>query len=196
LVALAARRCGHNNEPVRASGGPIVVQCKLRVATVAAALIPSFACAETATRVFEVASPSVVTVHVHDALGRPGGQGSGVVWSAGEVATNCHVLKDGARYVVRHRGRDYPATLKQADWERDVCSLSVPQLAAPAVRLGNTRDLKVGQKVYAIGAPRGLELTLSEGIVSALREVTDGRYLQITAPAMRSGATPSSIPVG
>jgi tetratricopeptide (TPR) repeat protein len=47
---------------------------------------------------------------------------------------------------------------------------------------GNTSRLKVGARVYAIGAPKGLELTLSEGIISSLREVDGGQYLQISAP--------------
>jgi serine protease Do len=52
---------------------------------------------------------------------------------------------------------------------------------APAVVVGSTKSLKVGAKVYAIGAPKGLELTLSDGIVSSLREVEGGQYIQTTA---------------
>ncbi|WP_205617010.1 trypsin-like peptidase domain-containing protein [Pelomicrobium methylotrophicum] len=138
--------------------------------------------AKTASEIFEAASPSVVTVHVQDAAGSPKGLGSGVVIGQGVVVTNCHVIEDGVRYSVKHAGREYPAAARHTDWNRDVCSLSVPDLAARPVPLGSTRQLKVGQKVYAIGAPQGLELTLSEGIISALRDVTGGRYLQITAP--------------
>jgi S1-C subfamily serine protease len=53
--------------------------------------------------------------------------------------------------------------------------------SAPAVVIGSTKTLKVGAKVYAIGAPKGLELTLSDGIVSSLREVDGGQYIQTTA---------------
>ena len=50
-----------------------------------------------------------------------------------------------------------------------------------AVSLGDSKNLKVGQRVYAVGAPEGLELTLSEGLISALRSVANFRYIQTTA---------------
>jgi S1-C subfamily serine protease len=45
-----------------------------------------------------------------------------------------------------------------------------------------TSETRVGQRVYAIGSPQGLELTLSEGLVSALRQTTNGSIIQTTAP--------------
>jgi S1-C subfamily serine protease len=55
-------------------------------------------------------------------------------------------------------------------------------LTAPAVALGTVETLKTGQKVYAIGAPQGLDLTISDGIVSALRMLPQGKVIQTTAP--------------
>lgn len=49
------------------------------------------------------------------------------------------------------------------------------------VQIGSSRTLKVGETVFAIGAPQGLELSLSEGIVSSIREEEDRRYIQTTA---------------
>jgi len=138
--------------------------------------------AKTAAEVFESVSNSVVVVHGLDAKGEPVVQGSGVILPDGAVVTNCHVVEKSNRFEVKHQGRSYPASLKHADHDRDVCSLSVAGLKAPAARPGTTKTLKVGQRVYAIGAPSGLELTLSEGIVSSLREVEGGRYIQTTAP--------------
>jgi len=135
----------------------------------------------TAVQVFQKSSPSIVVVVTYDASGKPAEQGSGVKLSAGTVATNCHVLKDGPTHVVRYQGTDYAATLDKGDWSRDVCTLNVPGLVAPAATLGSTRTLQVGADVYAIGAPEGLQLTLSEGIVSSLRPVDGGRYIQTTA---------------
>lgn len=123
-----------------------------------------------------------MTVHACDAAGKQKGPGSGVAIGREEDVTNCHVLAGAARYSVGHRKRHYAATLKLADSERDVCSLAVRGLPAAPAPLGSSMGLKVGQKVYASGAPQGLKLTLSEGIVSALREVGGGRTLQITAP--------------
>ena len=116
-----------------------------------------------------------------DAEGKMKSMGSGVVLPDGDVVTNCHVIKGASRLKVRSGNNEHPATLRYSDWDRDVCSLSVVGLSAPAAVVGSTKTLKVGAKVYAIGAPQGLELTLSDGIVSSLREVEGGRYIQTTA---------------
>ncbi len=148
----------------------------------ALALAATTAWATPATKVFESVSPSVVVVFAMDKAGKETSQGSGVVIASGVIVTNCHVLEDGVTYAVEHKKRRHPARLRHADWDRDVCSLSATGVTAPAVPLGSTRNLKVGHKVYAVGAPKGLELTLSEGILSSLRELDGGRYLQISAP--------------
>ena len=89
--------------------------------------------------------------------------GSGVMFADGDVVTNCHVIKGANKIKVRIGGKEHSATLRYSDWDRDVCSLSVAGLSAQAVVVGNTKTHKVGAKVYAIGAPKGLELTrLSE----------------------------------
>ena len=144
-------------------------------------LLAASAGAETASQVFQQVSPSVVVVLTYTAAGKLAELGSGVKLPDGSVATNCHVLKDGTTYRVRYRDKVYPASLDKADWNRDVCSLSVPGLPAPPVVLGSTKTLQVGARVYAIGTPEGLRHTLSEGIVSSLRQVGGGSYIQTTA---------------
>ncbi len=137
--------------------------------------------AKTPGDVYEQAAKSTVVVHNIDSRGKPKSMGSGVVLPDRDVVTNCHVVKGASALKVRIGTKEYPATLRYSDWDRDVCSLTVPGISAPAVVVGNTKTLKVGAKVYAIGAPKGLELTLSDGIVSSLREVEGGRYIQTTA---------------
>ena len=144
-------------------------------------LLATSAGAETASQVFQQVSPSVVVVLTYNAAGKATELGSGVKLPDGSVATNCHVLKDGTTYRVRYLDKVYPASLDKADWNRDVCSLRVPGLPAPPVVLGSTKTLQVGAQVYAIGTPEGLQRTLSEGIVSSLREVGHGSYIQTTA---------------
>ena len=65
------------------------------------------------------------------------------------------------------------ASLLARDAERDLCLLFVSELskppAAPLVRMGAAKSLSVGEEVYAVGAPKGLELSLSRGVVSQLR---------------------------
>ena len=137
--------------------------------------------AKTASEIYEQASKSTVLVLNLDEKGEPQSRGSGVVFTKGNVVTNCHVVKDAGGLKVHSGNKEYSATLQYSDWDRDVCSLSIAGLDAPAVVVGSTKTLKVGAKVYAIGAPKGLELTLSDGIVSSLREVEGGHYIQTTA---------------
>ena len=137
--------------------------------------------AKTASQVFQLNSPRVVVVLTYDAAGKVVELGSGVKLPNGSVATNCHVLKEGTVYRVRYRGVLYAARMNKSDWDRDVCSLDVPGLPAPPVVLGSTRTLQVGAEVYAIGTPEGLQRTLTEGIVSSLRPVGGGSYIQTTA---------------
>ena len=137
---------------------------------------------KTASEIFDTVSSSVVVIRTYDAKGNDQGLGSGVVLASDVIATNCHVIKDVAKIQVVYKGKQYLATLQYTDWDRDVCTLTVSGINAPAVVKGSTSRLKVGARVYAIGAPQGLELTLSEGIISSLREVDGGQYLQISAP--------------
>ncbi|OGQ87013.1 MAG: hypothetical protein A2512_06405 [Deltaproteobacteria bacterium RIFOXYD12_FULL_56_24] len=138
--------------------------------------------ARNASDIFEAVSPSLVVVKAFDAKGSNLTQGSGIALSLDEIITNCHVLGDGQSYQIVYRDQTYSANLKYSDWERDVCALSANGLKAKPVVLGGTNKLKVGQRVYVVGAPRGLELTLSDGLISNLRSVEGGQYLQITAP--------------
>ena len=160
----------------------------LRAAVLAAGLllVPPAVWSKSAKEVFRQAAPSVVVVL---ALGRNGattGQGSGVVVGRTEVVTNCHVVEDAAGIAVRqasdHTGETtwrMEASVLARNDKRDLCLLHVDQLSDPpapaAARLGSAKTLTVGEEVYAIGAPRGLELSLSRGIVSQLRGVLGKR---------------------
>ncbi len=139
--------------------------------------------ARTPQEIFKIAAPSIVVVEVLDAGGKLEGHGSGVVIAPGEVITNCHVAKAGKTLRVKHGKNRHAARLRYADRERDLCQLSAPGLAAPPAKLGEVKNLQTGARVVAIGAPQGLELTISEGLVSALRDFGGGaRIIQTTAP--------------
>jgi len=158
------------------------VLCAVAALGTAALVASTPAIAKTPSQVFEEVSASVVVVEAYDARGAQIGQGSGVIIAPGEVATNCHVLKDADRLQVRHGQVRHPAQVRLSDGDRDLCQITAAGLTARPAAIGATKVLKVGSRVYAVGAPRGLELTLSEGIVSGLREVADGRFIQTTAP--------------
>lgn len=136
--------------------------------------------AKTATEIFQRTSPSIVVVRVYDETGKAVALGSGVVLPGGSVATNYHVVESAASIMVYQGNKGYRAVLLYRDRDRDVCSLLAQGMKAPAVGVGSTRALKVGARVYAIGTPEGLERTISEGIISGLRQVEGGQRLQIT----------------
>ena len=107
----------------------------------------------------------------------PQGTGSGFIWDkSGRIVTNYHVISDASRLEVTLADRSsWKAVLVGAAPDRD---LAVLQISAPADKLrpiviGESKDLLVGQKVFAIGNPFGLDQTLTTGVVSALgREIT------------------------
>ena len=134
----------------------------------------------TAEEIFSAVSPSIVKVVAPDGSGGIS-QGSGVVTGGGVVITNCHVVTNDSQIQVKQGNQTYSASVRVADRDLDLCSLSVAGLTAPPVTM-STFDAKVGQRVYAIGAPQGLELTLSEGIISALRATDNGAIIQTSAP--------------
>ncbi|MBQ0959001.1 serine protease, partial [Ideonella sp. 4Y11] len=129
---------------------------------------------------FARASASVVRINAQS--GQGGVSGSGVVLGPGTVVTNCHVARGGARLRVLQGAQGFDASVELADETHDLCRLSVPGLDAPAAPIGRVASLRVGQKVYAIGSPRGLDLTLSDGLVSSLRETPEGTLIQTSAP--------------
>lgn len=137
--------------------------------------------ARSADQIFADVSASVVKVIVADAFGAPVGTGSGVVTARGNVITNCHVVLQGPNVTVKAGKDSHMASVTLADETFDLCQLSVPSLTAPAVDIGSMQYVRTGQKVFAIGAPQGLELTISEGIVSSLREIRVGTVIQTTA---------------
>ncbi|HEX5047484.1 MAG TPA: trypsin-like peptidase domain-containing protein [Gammaproteobacteria bacterium] len=136
--------------------------------------------------IFESASPSVVYIttvqHLRGLFSRnvvrvPQGTGSGFVWDRdGHVVTNFHVIQGAQEAVVTLADqRMYPASLVGASPEHDlaVLHIDVPTDVPPPLPIGTSSDLKVGQSVYAIGNPFGLDHTLTTGVVSALNRSID-----------------------
>ncbi len=132
-------------------------------------------------QIFQEVSRSIVTIHALDREENVTNLGSGVVTAAETVVTNCHVLEGGVRYVVYSGKTRFSGTVRLADADRDLCELQVGNLQAPRAQLFTGR-LRVGQRVYAVGAPEGLELTISEGLVSSIREMDGAHYIQTSAP--------------
>jgi S1-C subfamily serine protease len=134
---------------------------------------------------FRRTSPSVVHITTlatqRDLFSRsvqqvPRGTGTGFVWDErGHVVTNFHVIQgaNAARVTLADQS-SYDAKLVGAFPDRDLAVLKIDAPAAklPPITMGTSRDLQVGQRVYAIGNPFGLDQTLTVGVVSALnREI-------------------------
>ncbi|WP_431047023.1 DegQ family serine endoprotease [Roseateles sp. L2-2] len=97
------------------------------------------------------------------------GQGSGFIVSAdGVILTNAHVVQDAQEVVVKLTDRrEYRAKVLGSDKSTDVAVLKIEARNLPTVRLGATKDLRVGEWVLAIGSPFGFENSVSAGVISA-----------------------------
>jgi serine protease Do len=139
--------------------------------------------------IFERLAPSVWVVSTFNAQDKALSLGSAIAIEKDRLVTNCHVLAGAKRIKIAHGKQVLPATLEHPDIDRDLCLISVPDLPAPAVPLDAIAQLKVGQKVYAIGSPRGLELAMSDGIISALRDISDGSPPIQTTASIAKGSS-------
>lgn len=148
---------------------------------------------KTTINIFNQASPSVVFISTskivrsfwsRDVRKVPRGSGSGFIWDEfGHVVTNYHVIEGASEASIRlNDGRTYQASLVGVSPNHDlaVLKINVSVDFPPAIPLGTSDDLKVGQSVFAIGNPFGLDHTLTSGIVSALnRSLSDDSELII-----------------
>jgi hypothetical protein len=162
-----------------------------------------------ATSVFEKVSKSVVIVEALSPAGRV--QGSGVVYDnhrsilikEGEadeiparlpdklfsyVVTNAHVVKNASNVSVLEGGKRYQADVRYVDDESDLALLYVHGDLLSISPPFSGAQLKVGEKVFAIGSPFGLVNSISEGIISGKRQQNGVLLLQITAPVSRGSS--------
>jgi S1-C subfamily serine protease len=154
-------------------------------------------------QIFKQTNPSVVFINTvsqqmdvftGDVREVPLGTGSGFVWdNAGHIVTNFHVVTNssGAQVTLSDH-KAYPARVIGVSPNND---LAVLQISAPADKLlpilvGSSHDLQVGQQVFAIGDPFGLDQTLTTGIVSAL-----GRTIRSPAGNAISNVIQTDAPI-
>lgn len=103
-------------------------------------------------------------------------------------ATNFHVVEGASTITLRKGARRFTARLDFGDKAFDFAILHVSEGAIPPVETGNFSDIQVGDRVYAIGSPLGLENSISEGIVSGKRTLNDAPLIQTTAPISRGNS--------
>lgn len=183
------------------------------VASMGATLVPNAEAQQLSPQdVFKLVSPSVVVIEVKETpKGQPArvvASGSGVVIpSRGKdenlIATNCHLTDKSAVgvFLVRQGASSGVGFIYGKDPDRDLCLIQAlfpdndashgSELAfkkLPAVRIASSQWLEVGDPVYALGAPEGLELTLSDGLVSGIRQAQGTDYIQTTAPISKGSS--------
>ena len=141
---------------------------------------------KTNIEIFRESSPSVVYITsladrvnfwTRNITRIPRGTGSGFVWDQkGHIVTNYHVIQDASAVHIRlNDQRSYKAQFIGASPDHDIAVLRMPivnDMPAP-LPIGTSQDLQVGQAMYAIGNPFGLDYTLTTGVVSALNRSLD-----------------------
>ena len=148
----------------------------------------------TIQEIYQKVNPSTVTVLTGN---RDGSAmvGTGVIFTEdGFILTNAHVIAGGSEcYVVLDTGENYRACLLGLDEEKDLAVIKIAASGLPAAEFGDSDALTVGDPVYAIGNPLGVELrgTLTDGIVSAINRdvLVDGVNMTLiqTNAALNNG---------
>jgi tetratricopeptide (TPR) repeat protein len=141
--------------------------------------------------------PSIAVIFTYNKEGKILGQGTGFfINKEGDMITNYHVLYGASRAVVKTTdGKEYPvkrvlAEDKVGDLIR--VSVDIPGGTAPFLPILTTLP-EVGERIIVIGTPLGLDKTVSDGIVSAVREIPEfGKIIQVTAP-ISAGSSGSPV---
>ena len=142
-----------------------------------------------AATIFATANKSIWTVLAapsarHLEQGKNISQGSAVAVSQDKLLTNCHVVKGRPHLIVKHGPTQVHATVVAGDADTDRCILAVTgHTLQPVSGYRAFESLAVGEQVYTIGSPQGLENTLGQGIISGLRQAKERRFIQTTAQA-------------
>ena len=139
--------------------------------------------AETTKQVFSSSRNSVVLVLSYDRNNMPLALGSGFFISPKKIVTNYHLIEGAGRILVKSTALGMQTEVSGIDAYSRQLDLAVLRVDAegPALRIKEKQDQEVGDRVIAIGNPRGLESTLSEGIISGLRKADDFFIYQVTA---------------
>lgn len=163
------------------------IQCHLTIVAMilllAAIMVPGV-CYASAEDIYRENDRSTVVISSYDAKGKPIKLGSGfLVSSDGRVITNYHVISGAHKVAVRVEGKEFPVVgFLHVDKANDLSLLKIGGRSFTPVRIGSSENLSVGSRIYVISSPRGLENSISEGIISAVRTMGSQKVIQITAP--------------
>jgi hypothetical protein len=140
--------------------------------------------AQRAEQIARSSFSSTLLLVMEDSNGQPTSLGSGFVVAENIVASNLHVIENSSRGYAKIVGEDKKYNIEGVigiDKKKDLVLLKV-SLPSPPLELGDSNLTKIGETVYAVGNPQGLEGTFSEGIISGIRNISSSKLLQLTAP--------------
>jgi len=150
-----------------------------------ALLMPMAVLGQSATEIAKTSIKSTVSIIALDNIGQPLGHGSGFILDNELIVTNVHVLEGCNSAYVLIDGQDKKYTVSgyaAIDKTNDLAIIKVSGLYGNKLKLGSEILPEIGEKIYAIGNPKGLNGTFSEGIISGIRDLKTSEVLQITAP--------------
>ncbi len=137
--------------------------------------------------IVERISPSIVVILTYDEKGDAIAQGSGFfINESGDVITNYHVIEGASSFDIKTSdGKSFPVTsvlAEDLDGDLAVLAVDIPSEKVRALSVNSVLP-RIAESIIVIGCPLGLELTVSDGIVSAVRNISSfGDMIQITAP--------------
>ena len=137
--------------------------------------------------IYKYIQEATVKIEIFDKTGTKLGTGSGfIIDSSGIIVTNNHVMRDAISAVVTLNNGDTYKDIKIRDFDeiKDIAIIKISGFDLPSVKLGNSKNLKGGEKVIVCGSSLGKFFnSLSEGIISSIRQSQKGyRYIQMSAP--------------
>ena len=140
---------------------------------------------QSAPQIAEKALAATVSLEMQDGNGTILSKGSGFFVRHDLIATNYHVIKEAAQGTAKLVGTETKYTIEgftATDKTNDLTLLKITVQGINPLPLGDSDTVRIGETVYVVGNPRGLEGTFSNGIISSLREEHTNKRLQMTAP--------------
>jgi len=138
-----------------------------------------------AAQIYRRVSPAVVLIEALNLQRQPVKQGTGfLVGSDGRILTNFHVIAHSKYATVRLANGDAYDDIEvlSVDQRKDIALIRIKAVELVSVALGRSSSVEIGSAVYAVGNPLGLQNTISQGLVSGVRQFDGYQYFQISAP--------------
>jgi len=141
--------------------------------------------AQSVEEIANIGLENTVGVIMNDRTGSPNSIGSGFFIKPNEIVTNYHVIENSSGGNIKFHDRDNLYRIMGIvayDEDKDIGILRVSISNNSVLHFAEYESLRIGQNVYTVGAPRGLDGTFSNGIISGFRNIDGTNLIQITAP--------------